>query len=86
MEYSFARSDHKLEKEDFDQEFHDCLIGGGTMGAITKQFPWLVPFMQSLPDFMTTWAKMSSYVKVTRVSLLLFSLEQITFQIFNSEC
>jgi len=36
MEYSFARSDHKVEKENFDQEFYDCLIGGGTMGVITK--------------------------------------------------
>jgi len=86
MEYSFARSDHKVEKDDFDQEFHDCLIGGGTMGVITKQFPWLVPLMQSLPDFMTTWAKMSSYVQVTRVSFITYLKEKFTFYSFRGEC
>jgi hypothetical protein len=72
MEYALARSDHKVEKEDFDKEFHNALVGGGAMGPYMKQFPWMPLLMRSLPDFVLIWAKMSSFIQVTRVSILFY--------------
>lgn len=66
MEYAFARSDHRVDAPDFDPSFHDAAMGGSTLGGITKQFPWIVPTMQSLPDSVTTWLdpNMASYIRL----------------------
>ncbi|KAI9052648.1 hypothetical protein LZ554_003987 [Drepanopeziza brunnea f. sp. 'monogermtubi'] len=55
QEYAFARSDHRLERPDFEPTFHDASIAGSSQGAIIKQWPWLLPLMQSLPDAIMTW-------------------------------
>ncbi|KAJ5046317.1 uncharacterized protein L3040_003564 [Drepanopeziza brunnea f. sp. 'multigermtubi'] len=55
QEYAFARSDHRLEHPEFEPTFHDALVAGSSQGAIIKQWPWLLPLMQSLPDAINTW-------------------------------
>jgi hypothetical protein len=71
MEYAYARSDHRLEAEDFDPSFHDASVAGTLMGHLTKQMPWILSLMTSLPDQVTVLMSpdMASYVKLQRVSL-----------------
>jgi hypothetical protein len=75
MQYSFARCDHRVEAKDFDPSFHDAWIVGSTMGHFTKQYTWILPLMQSLPDLVTIQlnADMASYIKPQRVGFLLLS-------------
>jgi hypothetical protein len=72
MEYAFARCDHRIEAPDFDPSFHDASIVGSTMGHMTKQLPWVLPLMQTLPDWVTIKlnSDMASYVKLQKVLLL----------------
>jgi cytochrome P450 len=76
MEYAFARSEHRIEQKDFDPSFHDASVAGSTMGAVTKQFPWIFPIMQSMPNRLATWMdpNMASYVNLQKVSLLTYTL------------
>jgi len=69
MEYAFARCDHRIEAPDFDPSFHDASIVGSTMGHMTKQLTWVLPLMQTLPDWVTIKlnSDMASYVKLQRV-------------------
>lgn len=68
MEYAFARCDHRIEAKDFDPSFHDASIVGSTMGHMTKQLTWVLPLMQTLPDWVTIQlnSDMASYVKLQR--------------------
>jgi hypothetical protein len=69
MEYAYARSDHRIEAADFDPTFHDASIVGATMGHLTKQMPWILTTMTSLPDWVTILLSpdMASYVNLQRV-------------------
>jgi len=68
QEYAFARSDHRIEQPDFEPTFHDASIAGSTGGTVMKQFPRLLPFLQSLPDSFSTWLdpNMGSYFNLQR--------------------
>lgn len=70
MQYSFSRSDHRIEAEDFDPSFHDASIVGSTMGHLTKKMTWILPVMQSMPDWVTIRMNkdMASYVNLQRVN------------------
>lgn len=70
MEYAYARCDHRIEAKDFDPSFHDASIVGSTMGHTTKQLTWILPLMQTLPDWVTIMlnSDMASYVKLQGVS------------------
>ncbi|KAL2060745.1 hypothetical protein VTL71DRAFT_9387, partial [Oculimacula yallundae] len=63
QEYAFARSDHRVDQDDFEPTFHDASVAGSTGGALIKQWPWILPIMQSLPDSFMTWLdpNMKSY-------------------------
>lgn len=69
MQYAFGRSDDRIEMEDFDQQFHDASIKGSAMGVLTKQFPWILPLMQSMPDWLLVRIdpNMNSFVKLEKV-------------------
>jgi hypothetical protein len=69
MEYAFARCDHRIEAPDFDPSFHDASIVGSTMGHMTKQLTWVLPLMQTLPDWVTIKlnSDMASYVNLQKV-------------------
>jgi hypothetical protein len=69
MQYAFARCDHRIEAPDFDPSFHDASIVGSTMGHMTKQLTWVLPIMQTLPDWVTIKlnSDMASYVTLQRV-------------------
>lgn len=50
MEYSYGFSYENLESEDFSETFHDAFLGLTEFGGLGCQFPFLMNFMQSLPD------------------------------------
>ncbi|KAG4418059.1 hypothetical protein IFR04_008796 [Cadophora malorum] len=55
QEYAFARSDHRIDQDDFEPTFHDASVAGSTGGALIKQYPWILPLMKVLPDSFMTW-------------------------------
>lgn len=68
--YALGRNDSRVEAKDFDPSFHDASVVGSTMGHLTKQMPWILSLMQSLPDSAAVMMNpdMASYVKLQRVS------------------
>src|SRR5436190_20011940 len=87
MQYSFARSDNRLEMEDFDQSFHNASVKGSGIGVVTKQFPWMLPLMQAMPDWLLIRIDpdMSSFVHLQNVSSTSFRLSKY-FDRFLTEC
>jgi hypothetical protein len=73
QEYAFARSDNRVDQEDFEPTFHKASIAGSSSGALMKQYPWVLPLMQSLPEsFMTRLdPDMASYFSFQNVSCFL---------------
>lgn len=67
--YALGRNDNRVEAKDFDPSFHDASVVGSTMGHLTKQMPWILSLMQSLPDSAAVMMNpdMASYVKLQRV-------------------
>ena len=51
MEYSYGRSDHRLEQEDFGPDYHDAVVESGRAGSLLKQMIWIYHFVQSLPEW-----------------------------------
>lgn len=74
MQYTFARSDNRVDMENFDQAFHNASYKGSGMGVVFKQYPWLLPLMQSMPDWLLVRMDpdMSSFVQLQHVSCSLF--------------
>jgi hypothetical protein len=68
--YALGRNDSRVEAKDFDPSFHDASVVGSTMGHLTKQMPWILHLMQSLPDSAAVMMNpdMASYIKLQRVS------------------
>lgn len=68
VEYAFGRCDHRTEAKDFDPSFHDASVVGSTMGHMTKQLTWVLPLMQTLPDWLTIQlnSDMASYIKLQK--------------------
>jgi hypothetical protein len=75
QEYAFARSDHRVDQPDFEPTFHDASIAGSSGGALIKQYPWILPLMQSFPDSFMAWLdpKMGSFFALQRVSIPIVS-------------
>ena len=48
-EYAFDTSYDFLDSPTFEPNLHRAIIAGSDMGAWTKQFPWLMTLMKSLP-------------------------------------
>ncbi|KAI9764141.1 MAG: hypothetical protein M1840_008701 [Geoglossum simile] len=55
-EYCFARSYGFLGKEDFGSEWPRVLMQASEMSLLMKQFGWLYPVMDGLPDWVVQWA------------------------------
>jgi len=70
QEYAFARSDHRVDQDDFEPTFHDASVAGSTGGALIKQYPWILPLMKVLPDSFMTWLdpNMKSFFDLQAVS------------------
>lgn len=79
QEYAFARSDHRVDQDDFEPTFHRASVAGSTGGALIKQFPLILPMMQSLPDSFMTWLdpNMGSYFGLQRVSISLHGVPSL---------
>lgn len=73
QEYAFARSDHRVDQPDFEPTFHNASIAGSSGGALIKQYPWVLPLMQSLPESFMTWLdpNMASYFGLQNVGCFL---------------
>ncbi|KAH0541570.1 hypothetical protein FGG08_003982 [Glutinoglossum americanum] len=54
-EYCFARSYGYLSRENFGGEWADALIQASEMSHLMKQFGWLFPLMDSMPDWFSVW-------------------------------
>ena len=52
MQYSYGRSDHRLEQDDFGPEYHDAALRAGTNGGLLKQMIWILHLIQSLPEWL----------------------------------
>lgn len=52
-EYAFRRPGRKLEAPDFDDDFHTACINGGKQLFLTRQFPWLLKVIRTIPPHMT---------------------------------
>ncbi|EXJ73188.1 uncharacterized protein A1O5_02948 [Cladophialophora psammophila CBS 110553] len=67
-QYALGQNENRVLARDFDPSFHDASIVGSTMGHLTKQFPFILSLMQSLPDDLTIMMNrsMASYVKLQR--------------------
>jgi hypothetical protein len=70
MQYCFGRSDHRVEAEGFDPEFHHTSIAAATTVAFMTHMNWILQTIQLLPE---SWAihlspEMASIVKLKRVS------------------
>lgn len=83
MQYSFARSDNRIEMEDFDQSLHNASVKGGGMGIVNKQCPWILPLIRAMPDWLLVRMDpdMSSFVKLQYVSCGSFYLRSLIFSV-----
>lgn len=54
MDYFFGLNYAQLKSPAFDS-FHDAFIKIGGTGHIATQFPWFLPVMNSIPDWITEW-------------------------------
>ncbi|KAI0139140.1 putative cytochrome P450 [Hypoxylon sp. NC0597] len=52
--YAFAKSYDFLADASFDRNFHEPMMSGIRLGAYFKQFPFLIPLMNSLPESWVT--------------------------------
>ncbi|OJJ83618.1 cytochrome P450 [Aspergillus glaucus CBS 516.65] len=52
-EYAFRRPGRKVEAPDFDDDFHTACINGGKQLFLTRQFPWLLKVVRTIPPHMT---------------------------------
>ena len=69
-EYSFARSYDHLDSPDFSENYYEPLHAACESGALTMQFPWLLPLMNNLPDAVVLKLRPLLYllIKLQRVS------------------
>ena len=51
MEYSFGYSYDNLKSEEFIETFHEPFLALSQFGGLACHFPFLVPIMESLPDW-----------------------------------
>lgn len=49
-QYSFARDDDYLSEYDFRLAWKETLEGAFEGGALLRQFPWMLPLMNSMPE------------------------------------
>ena len=52
MQYSYGRSDHRLEQDDFGPEYHDANLAAGKNAGLLKQMIWIFRLLQSLPEWL----------------------------------
>ena len=51
-EYAFQRPGRKVEAPNFDDDFHAACINGGKQLFLTRQFPWLLKMVRTIPPHM----------------------------------
>lgn len=70
MQYCFGRSDHRVEADGFDSEFHHTSFAAGTSTALMRHMNWIMRTIKRLPE---SWVihigpEVASFVKLKRVS------------------
>jgi hypothetical protein len=49
MQYSFGRSEHRVEAPGFAPGFHDASVDGLAIAHLIKHFPWVFTLIDSMP-------------------------------------
>jgi hypothetical protein len=70
MQYCFGRSDHRVEADGFDPDFHHTSFAAGTANALMRHMNWILQTIKRLPE---SWVihmgpEMASIIKLKRVS------------------
>jgi hypothetical protein len=70
MQYCFGRSDHRVEADGFDPEFHHTSFAAATANAFMRHMNWIMRTIQRLPESWTIHMgpEMLSFIKLKRVS------------------
>ena len=55
MEYFFGMSEHKIEAEDFDVDFHNAIESGFHNTALMEHFPWIMWIMTNVARQTPYW-------------------------------
>ena len=86
MEYSYGRSDHRIEEKDFGPSYHDTLQAAGRQGSLTKQCIWILHFVQSLPEWLAARISpdLDLVIRLARVSFRRVSVANV--YIASSNC
>lgn len=50
MEYSYGRSDHRLEDRAWGPDYHDAVMEAGKQAGILKQMFFIFTIMKSIPE------------------------------------
>jgi hypothetical protein len=50
MEYSYGRSDHRLEDKAWAPDYHDAVLEGGKKAGILKQMFFIFTIVRNLPE------------------------------------
>lgn len=72
MDYSFGRSQDKVNAIDFDGSFHDAITSGFNQSMLMNQFPWILDTMKAIATAIPRWMLLklhgkSSFVKAQKV-------------------
>lgn len=54
QQYSYGRSDHRIEEPDFAPSYHDASVTAGRLGALMKQMIWVYYVVKNLPDWIAS--------------------------------
>ena len=70
MEYSFGRSDHRLEDRAWAPDFHIAAMESGKQAGLLKQMFFIFTFMQSIPESLAVIISpaLNSILRIQRVS------------------
>ena len=72
-QYAFAKTYGFLDDPDFSPWWHKLLMGVSQNGHMLKQFSWLMPVMQAMPDWLVkmTQPQMMDLLEFQRVCFIL---------------
>jgi hypothetical protein len=70
MQYSFGRSDQRVEADGFDPNFHHTSFAAATANALMRHMNWILQTIKRLPEswVMHMGPEMTSFVMLKRVS------------------
>jgi hypothetical protein len=70
MQYYFGQSDHRVEADGFDPEFHHTSFTAATTTALMRHMNWILQILKQLPEswVMHMGPEITFFIKLKRVS------------------